>query len=167
MFTGRNFNSGKIDLRAIREHLSSTRVLKMLLIGGNLQEQVEQLRSAFANDSNTDPPNLWFPSHPERHFIQLGEYAKRKDRPDFVRFHKTSYESWSDYLVVFGFAMVYEQETTDGKLKALESQKIELRVNTIPNAGNRRYIGYLEPVWEKQTELYKIKPGDVLKITFN
>ncbi|KAL2854942.1 AAA domain-containing protein [Aspergillus pseudoustus] len=169
LFSNRSFYEQDNSMSLIRDYYRNNVVLTLFVMGPYFDQAAESLLERLDQDSQKDPYNEWYPKHPEKHFLQVGDYATPEQRPQFVdRKAKNSFANQSEYVTALGYAAIYEQEHHDKLVKELENRVIPLVTMTIPRAGNKRYFGFLRLPAKDDGEPYvELYPGDKLKVAFN
>lgn len=96
-------------------------------------------------------------------FIQLGQYSEKDARPKYEFKTKIPFSSQDEYTTVLGFGAIQEHEYEFDAAQSITCDQLRLRLMTIPGAGNRRYLAFLEC---PKGMTARIQPGDILKINF-
>ncbi|RHZ68502.1 DEAD/DEAH box helicase [Aspergillus thermomutatus] len=163
LFNHRTFGTQTACMSAIRSYFQQEQIT-LCLLGFEVRTLMGVVWARMGNDLQSPPLNRWYPKHPNLHSIQVGEYIAPEQRPLVERKTKISFNSHSEYVTTLGFGLIYEHEHHVQMVQAIEDVPIELRLITIPRAGNRRYLGFLSLPAEQQLDL---RNGDALKINFH
>lgn len=166
LFNSHVYGDGSVSLQPFRDYLDQRTVLHLFVIADNLRSSLDVIQQAMQDDRKNDPYDSWYPAHRRRHFIQLGDYPTPEDRPVVLYSTRKSFHSWSDYITVYGFGAIYEQERHDSSVRTLEDKVHQLRTVTIPGAGSRRYFGFLS-AQDADNNDHELYPGDKLQIVFD
>lgn len=119
-----------------------------------------------AAKAENPPLCKWYPTlsrRRENFFIQLRQLPEKDARPAYNFKLKASFSSQDEYVTVLGFGAIQEDEVTSEEARTLQDESVRLRLMTIPGAGDRRYLAFLEC---PDSVSARIQPGDVLKINF-
>jgi hypothetical protein len=129
------------------------------------QHDVSALEAQFAGERAEDKILAWHKNHENKVMAQHGMFLEKSERPTICHYEpKSSFFSWSEYMTVYSFGHVQEQEAIDEMLVELEQGSFDLRVVTLPKSANRRYLAFV--FLEPGTSL-RFSSDDRLKINFN
>ena len=106
----------------------------------------------------------FYPSHPRRHFLQLGDYLPAAARPPVRVPASPTLDSWSEYNTVYGFGCIYEHEVAQRSVAEIAENVFKLRVMEVPFSHDGHYIGFVEKPDEVNA---RFEIGDRLKINFD
>ena len=132
---------------------------------GATQTDVEALQAQSVSERAEDKVLAWHKNHENKVTAQLGMFLDKSERPTIRHYEcKSSFFSWSEYMTVYAFGHVQEQEAIDETFLELENGTLDLRVMTLPKSANRRYLAFL--FLEPGTSL-RLNSTDCLKINFS
>lgn len=106
----------------------------------------------------------FYPKHPDKHFIQMGDYPKGDKRPAVWVPAALTLDSFSEYTTGYGFAAIAEQEVVDQKAAAISSARFQLRVMDIADSDNSHYLGFMK---SEDLPNVRLEVDDRFKINFN
>ncbi|GIJ84466.1 hypothetical protein Asppvi_003313 [Aspergillus pseudoviridinutans] len=66
--------------------------------------------------------DAWYPGHPNKVFLQIGDYPNQENRP-VVTSTKPSFISWEEYVTLLGHGLIYEHEYVAGLMKSLADSR--------------------------------------------
>ena len=165
LFTPYNYGTESDNVKALQRLFSEERRLNIYLHGIKVDWSASQLEACFADEVLENPLAKWYPDHPTKMFIQAGAYISAEDRPQFAPLPASpSYLSFEEYTTVLGFGLINQHEHTVQCAGELPEHVMNLRLMTIPGAGDRRYLGFLEC---PDTVKLRIRPGDQLQINLD
>jgi hypothetical protein len=164
LFNYRTFGDQTASMDVIRSYFHDQETITLFLLGFAVRHFINDIWERMGTDLVESPLNQWYPRHPTSHFIEVEEYATAKQRPVVERKTKISFNCHSEYVTTLGFGLIYEHEHHVQKVRYIEAVSLELRLITIPRAGNRRYVAFLSLPAEQQLDL---RSGDALTIDFN
>ncbi|KAL4788904.1 P-loop containing nucleoside triphosphate hydrolase protein [Aspergillus venezuelensis] len=167
VFSPRTFGDQTVLMDRIRTHLRQTKCLSFYLVAEDPTPSMTLLNGHLKQDSTRSPLDVWYPKHPNSHFLQLGDYPGPDERPSTKYHLKYSFRTWSEYQTIMGYGVIYEHENRLRTIQALEDQVLSLRVMSIPDAMNRRYLAFLELPPADQSDIVELYPDDRVKVTFN
>ncbi|KAL4911555.1 hypothetical protein BDW74DRAFT_173012 [Aspergillus multicolor] len=166
MFTERVYGDGSVNLTQFKKYLIANKVLTLFVLGDGFIQTLNMGMDVILNDRAVY--NQWYPKHPERHYLQLGDYPKPEERPVTVcQKPKTSTQDFSEYATIYGFGAIYEHEHHKRQVQALKKAPVTLRAMHIPNAGDRRYYAFIKIDAEKESNVVDLYPGDHLTINWD
>ncbi|RHZ50301.1 DEAD/DEAH box helicase [Aspergillus thermomutatus] len=165
LFCHRSFGDQDALIAQIREHLGNQQ-LRFFVRGYEVNRILLQLNTRLSEDANNNPLRAWYPGHPSKVFLQIGDYPNQENRPVVTRSTKPSFLNWEEYVTLLGFGLIYEHEHEHvaRQMQSLADSIATLKVIEIPGADSRRYIGFLELPDEFCLDL---QPGDAMKVNFN
>ncbi|KAL2852741.1 hypothetical protein BJX68DRAFT_265620 [Aspergillus pseudodeflectus] len=98
----------------VRAYYRQNKLLNLLVIGPYFDQGLGNWLGSIEEDRDKNRLNAWYPKHPDRHCLQVGEYAKPEECPQVVdRSTKNSFADFDEYTTVLGYASIYEQEHRD------------------------------------------------------
>ena len=127
---------------------------------------VTDVVEVFLSSLNDHVPDYakFYPYHPDKHFLQIGDYPKPENRPLVSVPASVILETWSKYTTAYGYGAIYEHEIAVNARTRLRQMVFRLRVMDVPNSGGNFYIGFIEKRDENDV---RINVGDVLKVNFD
>ena len=105
----------------------------------------------------------FYPHHPTKHFIQLGDYPSAATRPSLSVPAVTTFDTESRYQTVIGFGVIGEHEYVVDQAEALSQVPFTLRLMEIPHSNDRQYLGFLTA----EDTTARLETDDRLKINFD
>jgi hypothetical protein len=125
----------------------------------------EALQAQLVSERAEDKVLAWHKNHGNEVMARHGMFLDKSKRPTIWHYErKSSFFSWSEYMTVYAFGHVQEQEAIDEAVLELKNDSFGLRVMTLPKSANRRYLAFL--FLEPGTSL-RFSNGDRLKINFS
>lgn len=140
--------------------------LGMYIVGADVHLKIEDMKRRFVAELRDPPLSKWYPSHPNKIFIQYGDdqYPDPEERPKPRVPTQQSFMSSAELVTKLGFAAIQEQEYVMAQAQTLSASALNMRFMTIPGAGNRRYMAFIEKPEYVET---RVVPGDSLRISFD
>jgi hypothetical protein len=118
-----------------------------------------------ASEHAEDKVLAWHKNHENKVMARHGMSLNKSERPTIWHYErKSSFFSWSEYMTVYAFGHVQEQEAIDETFLELKNGTLDLRVMTLSKSANRRYLASLS--LEPGTSLH-FSNGDRLDINFS
>ena len=106
----------------------------------------------------------FYPKHPKKHYVQLGDYPSATERPNLRVPAVSTFDTESRYQTVIGFGTIGEQEYIEGQGTAIAEAVFTLRLMDIPYTMDKQYLGFLEIQGMTPACL---ETDDILKINFD
>ena len=106
----------------------------------------------------------FYPRHPTKHFLQIGDYAKADEQPLVNVPALPMLDSWSEYTTAYGYGAIYKHEVALNKRTRLRGMVFNLRVMNVPGSAEKWYIGFVENDYQNDV---CVEVGDVLKVNFD
>ncbi len=164
LFTSYNYGTESDSIRALQTLFGEERQLNIYIRGIEVDQPIAALLECFELEAVQNPLAKWYPDHPTKMFIQAGAYISADERPQFSLPASPSFFSFAEYTTVLGFGLINQHEYAVQCEDELPDHDMELRLMTIPGAGNRRYLGFLEC---PDAVKLRIRPGDRLSVNFD
>ena len=132
----------------------------------NTNQHVTSVVTDFLKCLQDDVPDYsrFYPCHPTKHFLQVGDYAKADERPLVNVSALPMLDSWSEYTTVYGYRAIYKHKIALNKCTRLRGMVFNLRVMNVSGLAEKWYIGFVEN--DNKNDVC-VKVGDVLKVNFN
>ena len=156
----------------LHEMFKASGIFMFYLRGDELNEPITFLAEDIKDQLFDNKLAKWLPANRRtgtRIFIQSGQNQARpaEERPKFELGAKLSFHSFSEYIIVHGIGILQEHEIRQQDLDTFHDQpEYQLRCMAIPDAGDRRYLGFLD-ISEMNTANLRLQPGDRLSLNFD
>ncbi|KAF7159935.1 hypothetical protein CNMCM5623_005441 [Aspergillus felis] len=72
--------------------------------------------------------DAWYPGHPNKVSVQIGDYPNQENRPVVTRSIEPSFLSWEEYVTLLGYGLIYKHEYVAGLMKSLADSIATLKV---------------------------------------
>jgi hypothetical protein len=129
------------------------------------QHDVSALEAQFLSERAEDKILAWHKNHENKVMVRHGMFLEKSERPTISHYEpKSSFFSWSEYMTVYSFGHVQEQEAIDEMFIELEKGTLDLRVVALPKSADRQYLAF---VFLEPGNSLRFSSDDRLKINFN
>ena len=114
--------------------------------------------------SRRDPVLQWHPANRATPFIDPELPTPRAERPKVILPAQLVFTDPIEYLTLQGYAAIQEEEYVQQIAERCAKAIHQLRLITIPGAGNRRYLGFLKFPCGLE---FRLRPQDKVRLNFD
>jgi hypothetical protein len=160
------------DLALLQETLESAQLHKFDILvssfsGLSFPQDIEKLNEkAREEDEYGDPLQLFYPKHPNKVFVQIGDVPTPEERPEIEnRNAVAAFDDFAEYVTNQGYGAIYEGEYVEKAAQAYYDEVFYLRVFELPGTNCRRYYAFID--FTSIPDLIKPKVGEKIKVNLN
>jgi hypothetical protein len=166
-FTNCTYNGQQETINRLRQlfNMPTPNIVTLIVRGPMADISLSEMKDSFEAERENQPLRAWYPKHPNRIFLQLGDYAEPEKRPKYSLNAKYSFLDLDEYITVLGFGAIQENEKDSSSTEKIQVYELNLRTMLIPGAADRRYYAFLE--FPDFFTNIRIMPGDKLAVNFN
>ena len=155
-------------LNEVWELISSACVtdLNLICLVVNTNQHVTSVVTDFLRclQDNISDYSRFYPHHPTKHFLQVGDYAKADEQPLVKVPALPILDSWSKYTTAYGYGAIYKHEIALNKRTRLRRIVFNLRVMNVPGSAKKWYIRFVEN--DNKNDV-RVEVEDVLKVNID
>jgi hypothetical protein len=158
-----SFGCQEDKIERIRSLFRGDAPLRLLVKELYMEPVYQEIIETWHNELD-NPLAPFYEPHPNQAFIQIGQYPDAVSRPQIELPNRLVFMNQADYITVLGYGLVGEAEYVKSIFDHIRETIGEIRVLTIPYAGDRRYWAVLQLDVQLASAM---QPGDRLELSFN